>query len=58
MVKVETSTLEEGFGAAVGRGADLRAVGRRVGTAGYRPAGVVGDRRIRAAVRTGERGAL
>ena len=58
MLKVETSTLEDGLGAAPGGDADLRAVGRRVGTAGYRPAGVVGDRRIRAAVRTGERGAL
>jgi hypothetical protein len=54
MFKVETSTLEEYVAADRGREADLRAVERRAGTAGHRPAGAVGDRTIR----TGERGAL
>jgi hypothetical protein len=58
MFKVETSTLEEYVAADPGREADLRAVERRAGTAGHRPAGAVGDCTIRAVIRTGERGAL
>ena len=58
MSKVETSTLEEYVEADPGRDADLRAVARRAGTAGHRPAGAVGDRTIRAVIRTGERGTL
>jgi hypothetical protein len=58
MFKVETSTLEEHFAADPGREADLRAVDRRAGTAGQRPAGAVGDDTIRTIIRTGERGAL
>jgi hypothetical protein len=54
MFKVETSTLEEYVAADPGREADLRAVERRAGTAGHRPAGAVGD----CTIRTGERGAL
>jgi hypothetical protein len=56
--KVQTWTLEEYFAAEPGRKADLRAVERRAGTAGHRPAGAVGDGTIRAVIRTGERGAL
>jgi hypothetical protein len=58
MFKVETSTLEEHFAADPRREADLRPVDRRVGTAGQRPAGALGDETIRSIVRTGERGAL
>ncbi len=58
MFKVETSTLEECFAADPGREADLRAVGRRAGTAGHRRVGAVGDGTIRPVIRTGERGAL
>lgn len=58
MVKVETSAVEGYCAANLGRDADLRAVERRAGPAGNRPAGVVGDYMIRAVVRTGERGAL
>jgi hypothetical protein len=54
MFKVDTSTLEEYFAADPGRDADLRAVERRAGTAGHRPAGAVCD----CTIRTGERGAL
>jgi hypothetical protein len=43
MVKVETSTHGEYFPAGPGREADPHAVERRAGTAGHRPAGVVGD---------------
>jgi hypothetical protein len=57
MVKVETSTLEGCFAADPGREADLRAVERRAGTAGHRPAGAVADGTIRPVIRTGERGA-
>jgi hypothetical protein len=58
MFKVETSTLEGCFAADPGREADLRAVERRAGTAGHRPAGAVGDGTIAPVTRTGERGAL
>jgi hypothetical protein len=62
MFKVETSTLEEYFAAHPGRDADLRAIERRAGTAGHRPAGAVGASTIQAVIatviRTGERGAL
>ena len=58
MFKVETSTLEEYFAADPGREADLRAVERRAGTAGHRPAGAVGDDTIPPVIRTGERGPL
>ena len=58
MFKVETSTLEGCFAAAPGREADLRAVERRAGTAGHRPAGAVGDGTIPPVIRTGERGPL
>jgi hypothetical protein len=58
MFKVQTSTLEEYVAADPGREADVRAVVRRAGTAGHRPAGAVGDCTIRAVIRTGERGAL
>jgi hypothetical protein len=58
MFKVQTSTLEEYDAADPGREADVRAVERRAGTAGHRPAGAVGDCTIRAVIRTGERGAL
>jgi hypothetical protein len=58
MFKVEASRLEEWFAVDPGREADLRAVERRAGTAGRRPVGAVGDRTIRAVIRTGERGAL
>jgi hypothetical protein len=54
MVKAETSALGEYSAAHPGRDAELRAGGRRAGTAGRRPAGAVGD----GAIRTGERGAL
>jgi hypothetical protein len=54
MFKVETSTLEERLAADLGRDAGLRAVERRAGTAGHRPAGAVGD----GTIRMGERGAL
>jgi hypothetical protein len=57
MFKVETSTLEEYVAADPGREADLRAVERRAGTAGHRPAGAVGDWTIRTVIWTGERGA-
>jgi hypothetical protein len=58
MFKVETSTLEENFAVDPGREADLRAVERRAGAAGHRPAGAVGDGTIRTVIRTGERGPL
>jgi hypothetical protein len=58
MFKVEASTLEEYFAADPGREVDLRAVGRRAGTAGHRPACAAGDGTIRTVIRTGERGAL
>ena len=58
MFKVETSTPGEYFAADPGRDADLRAGGRRAGTAVHRPAGAVGDGTIRVVIRTGERGAL
>ena len=58
MFKVETSRLGEYFAADPGRDADLRAVGRRSGTAVHRPAGDVGNGTIRAVIRTDERGAL
>ena len=54
MFKMETSTLEEYVAADPGRDADLRAVERRAGTAGHRPAGAVCD----GTIRTDERGAL
>jgi hypothetical protein len=54
MFKVDTSMLAEYFAADPGRDADLRAVERRAGTAGHRPAGAVCD----CTIRTGERGAL
>ena len=54
MVKAETSTLGEYSAADPGRDAGLRAVERRAGAAGRRPAGAVGD----GTIRTGERGAL
>ena len=54
--------LLECFAADPCMDADLRAVERRTGTAGHRPAGAVGDGRIppviRTVIRTGERGAL
>jgi hypothetical protein len=53
-----TSTLEEYFAADPGRDADLRAVERRVGTGGHRPAGAVGEGTLRTVTRTGEWGAL
>ena len=58
MVKVEGSVLEEYFAADPGSEADLRAVERRAGIAGHRPAGAVGDGTIQPVIRTGERGAL
>jgi hypothetical protein len=58
MFKVETSTRKGCFAADPGRVADLRAVERRAGTAGHRPAGAVGDGTIQPVIRTGERGAL
>jgi hypothetical protein len=58
MFKVETSKREEYVAADPGREADLRAIERRAGTAGHRPAGAVRDCTIRAVIRTGERGAL
>ena len=54
MFKADTPAPGECFTADPGRGAGLRAVGRRAGTAVPRPAGTVGDNTIR----TGERGAL
>ena len=58
MFKVETSTLEGCFAADPGREAYLRAVERRAGTTGHRPAGAVGDGRFQPVIRTGGRGAL
>jgi len=58
MVNVATSTLEGCFAADPGGEAGLRAVERRAGIAGHRPAGAAGDRTIVAVIRTGERGAL
>ena len=58
MFKVETSTLEGCFAADPGREADLRAVERRAGTAGHRPAGAVGDGTIPPVIGTGGRGPL
>jgi len=58
MVMVETSALGEYFAAVPGRGAGLRAGGRRAGTAVVRLAGAVGDGTVRAVIRTGERGAV
>jgi hypothetical protein len=58
MCKVETSTLEGCFAADPGNEADLRAVERRAGTAGHRPAGAVGDGTIQPMIRTGDRGPL
>ena len=58
MFKGETSTLEGCFAADPGREADLRAVERRAGTAGHRPARAVGDGTIQPVIWTGERGAL
>ena len=57
MVTVGTSTLEACLAADPGREADLRAVERRAGTAGHRPAGAVGDGTIPPVIRTAERGA-
>jgi hypothetical protein len=51
MVKVETSTLVACFAADPGSEADLRAVERRAGAAGHRPAEAVGDCVIRTAGR-------
>jgi hypothetical protein len=58
MFKVETSTLEERLAADLGRDAGLRAVERRAGIAGHRPAGAVGDGTIQPVLKTGQRGAL
>jgi hypothetical protein len=58
MVKADTSTLGERFTADHGRDAGLRAVERRAGTAGHRPAGAVGDGTIQPMIRTGDRGPL
>jgi hypothetical protein len=58
MFKVEISTLEGYFTANSGSDADLRAGGRRAGTAVHRLTGAVGNCAIRTVIRTGERVAL
>jgi hypothetical protein len=58
MFQAETSTLEGCLARDPGTAADLRAVERRAGTAGHRPAGAAGDGTMPPVIRTGERGAL